>query len=61
MTEQTKHLELKIQVKQKKVKTDDLQRKIETLKTERKNLQSNRTSLGKAACFFIERRMVKFL
>lgn len=44
--ERTSHLQLKLNVKQKKTITDGLQRKIETLLTEKTKLQTNKTSLG---------------
>lgn len=46
--ERTSHVQLKLQVKQQKTATDRLQRQIETLHKETKNLQSNKTTLGKA-------------
>lgn len=46
--ERTFHQELKMQLKQTKTVTDGLQRRIETLQTERTNLKANKTSLGKA-------------
>ncbi|KAF0044431.1 hypothetical protein F2P81_003589 [Scophthalmus maximus] len=43
--ERTFHQELKMQLKQTKTVTDGLQRRIETLQTERTNLKANKTSL----------------
>uniref|UniRef100_A0A3P8RPD4 C-type lectin domain-containing protein n=1 Tax=Amphiprion percula TaxID=161767 RepID=A0A3P8RPD4_AMPPE len=43
--ESTSHLQLKLEVKQKKTITDGLQREIELLHREKTNLQTNRTSL----------------
>ncbi|XP_026212316.1 CD209 antigen-like [Anabas testudineus] len=43
--ERANHLQLKMQVKQKKTITDGFQSKIETLKKEKIKLQSNKTSL----------------
>lgn len=43
--ERTNHVQLKLQVKQKKTSTDVLQKKIETLLTEKTNLQINKTTL----------------
>lgn len=45
--ERANHLQLKMQVKQKKTITDAFQSKIETLKTEKIKLQGNKTSLGR--------------
>ena len=45
--QRTIHKQLKLQVKQTMTLTDSLQRQIETLRTERTNLQSNKTTLGK--------------
>lgn len=46
--EQASHLQLKMQVKQQKTISDGLQRKIETLQTEKTKLQTNKTSYGRA-------------
>lgn len=48
--ERTDHFQLKMQVKQQKALTDSFQGRIETLQTQRANLQSNKTTLGKADC-----------
>ncbi|XP_047467397.1 CD209 antigen-like protein B [Mugil cephalus] len=46
--ERNNHVELKLQVKQKKALTDTLQRRIETLQIEKTSLQSNKTALEKS-------------
>lgn len=46
--ERAGHFQLKMQVKQQKALTDSFQGQIETLQTQRANLQSNKTTLGKA-------------
>lgn len=50
--ERTNHVQLKLQVKQQKTLTDSLQGQIETLRNERTNLQSNKTTLGKSSNLF---------
>lgn len=46
-TQRAKHLHLKRQLKQMVTRTDALQAQMETLKTEKTNLQSNKTTVGK--------------
>lgn len=48
--ERASRVQLKMQVKQQKALTDSFQGQIETLQTQRANLQSNKTTLGKADC-----------
>lgn len=50
--EQTSHMELKHQVKHLNTLTDDLQSRIETLQTEKTNLQNNKSAIGKADLLF---------
>lgn len=45
--ERSSHAKLKLQVKQTMTLTDNLQKQIEALNTEKKNLHSNKTALGK--------------
>ena len=47
--ERANHLQLKLQVKQKKIIIDILQGKIEKLQTEKTTLLSNKTALGEVA------------
>lgn len=46
--ERANHVQLKLQMKQQKTLTDNLQGRIETLLSEKTNLQSNKSTLGKA-------------
>lgn len=46
--ERASHVEIKLQMKQQKTLTDNLQSQLETLHTEKTNLQSNKTTFGEA-------------
>ncbi|KAM8736626.1 asialoglycoprotein receptor 1-like isoform 2-T2 [Acanthopagrus schlegelii] len=69
--ERTNHFQLKMQVKQQKALTDSFQGRIETLQTQRANLQSNKTTLEencgrcrpgwivlKSSCYYFSSRQV---
>ncbi|XP_044023024.1 C-type lectin domain family 4 member M-like isoform X2 [Siniperca chuatsi] len=69
--ERASHVQLKLQIKQQKTLTDSLQRQIETLHTEKTNLQSNKTTLEescgrclprwillKSSCYYFSSRHV---
>ncbi|KAM9842957.1 C-type lectin domain family 3 member A-like [Aulostomus maculatus] len=54
--ERTNHVQLKLQIKQQKTLSDNLQSQIEILQTQKEKLQSNKTTLGwvyvRSSCYY---------